>query len=177
VATVSHELHTPLNAVLGWARLLRLGKLDPAAAARGVETIERSAQAQAQIVDDLLDMSRIVRGELRLDVLSVELVPVIEAALDGDDERARHGGGDRSGLPLLLSDLGMPGEDGLALIRKVRSLEPARGGHVPAAALTAYTQAEDRSEALLAGFQLYLAKPVEPAELTLAVARLAGRMN
>ena len=71
----------------------------------------------------------------------------------------------------------MPGEDGLALIRKIRSLEPAHGGRVPAAVLTAYTQAEDRSEALHAGFQLYLAKPVEPAELTAAVARLAGRVN
>ena len=372
VATVSHELRTPLNAVLGWARLLRLGKLDPPAAARGIETIERSAQAQAQIVDDLLDVSRIIRGELRLDVRPVELVPVIEAALDavrpaaaarnisiaavlvpragpvtGDPGRlqqviwnllanaikftppggrvevrlAREGsevsiqvsdtgagidpeflphlferfrqadssstrvhGGLGLGLALvrhlveahggsvsaasdgpgrgarftvrlpisavrprhveaaaaargppaelrplaglqrvrvlvvdddpdtldvvkqvlepagaqvtsvasarealaalsarppdvLLSDLGMPGEDGLALIRKIRSLEPAHGGRVPAAVLTAYTQAEDRSEALHAGFQLYLAKPVEPAELTAAVARLAGRVS
>ncbi|WP_242340894.1 MULTISPECIES: ATP-binding protein [Anaeromyxobacter] len=373
VSTVSHELRTPLNAVLGWARLLRLGKLDATAAARGIETIERSAQAQAQIVDDLLDASRIVRGQLRLDVRPVELVPVIEAALEavrpaaaarsisiaavlvpragpvagdpgrlqqvvwnllsnaikftppggrveirlareGDEvtihvrdtgagldpaflphlfERFRqadssstrahgglglglalvrhlveaHGGsvsassdgpgrgatfavrlpispqrprrtsetapapptGPRELRPLaglervrvlvvdddpdtldvvrqvleaagalvtaaasarealaalsarppdvLLSDLGMPGEDGYALIRKIRSLEATRGGRVPAAALTAYTQAEDRTEALLAGFQVYLAKPVEPAELTAAVARLAGRMN
>jgi signal transduction histidine kinase/ActR/RegA family two-component response regulator len=372
IATVSHELRTPLNAVLGWARLLRLGKLDPTAAVRGIETIERSAQAQAQIVDDLLDVSRIVRGELRLDVRPVDLVPVIEAALDavrpaaaarnisvaavlvpragpvaGDPGRLQqvvwnllanaikftppggrveirlareeaevvirvrdtgagidpaflphlferfrqadssstrvhgglglglalvrhlveaHGGGVSAAsagpgqgaaftvrLPIsgaltrrgegagetrrppaelrplagldrvrvlvvdddpdtldvvkqvletagaqvtsvasarealaalsvgppdvLLSDLGMPGEDGLALIRKIRSLEPARGGRVPAAVLTAYTQAEDRSEALHAGFQLYLAKPVEPAELTAAVARLAGRVN
>jgi CheY-like chemotaxis protein len=71
----------------------------------------------------------------------------------------------------------MPGEDGYTLIRKVRSLDPDRGGRIPAAALTAYTQAEDRKQALLAGFQLYLSKPVEPAELTAAVARLAGRMN
>jgi signal transduction histidine kinase/CheY-like chemotaxis protein len=370
VATLSHELRTPLNAVLGWARLLRLGKLDAAAASRGIETIERSAQAQAQIVDDLLDFSRIVRGQLRLDVRPVELVPVVEAALEavrpaaaarnisvaavlvpgagpvagdpgrlqqvvwnllsnaikftppggrveirlareGDEvtirvrdtgagiaedfvphlfERFRqadssstrvhgglglglalvrhlveaHGGAvsatsDGPGrgaaftvrLPVtparprrgevarqaprgelrplaglervrvlvvdddpdtlevvrqvleaagalvtsvgsagaalaalssrppdvLLSDLGMPGEDGLTLIRKVRSLEPSHGGRVPAAALTAYTQAEDRTEALLAGFQVYLAKPVEPSELTAAVARLAGRLN
>jgi signal transduction histidine kinase len=82
VATVSHELRTPLNVVLGWARLLRQGKLDAAGAARAVETIERSATAQAQIVDDLLDGARIARGELRLDVRPVDLVPVIEAALD-----------------------------------------------------------------------------------------------
>ena len=372
IATVSHELRTPLNAVLGWARLLRLGKLDPAATSRAVETIERSAQAQAQIVDDLLDVSRLVKGELRLDVRPVELVPVIEAAIDavrpaanargvsiatvlmpragpvsGDPGRIQqivwnllsnavkftpsggrvevrleqeggevvirvrdtgagiagaflphvferfrqedssstrvhgglglglaivrhlveaHGGsvaaasegpgrgatftlrfplspartrraappaearapdGARAGFAtldrvrvlvvdddpdtvevvrqvlesagaqvtsaataqealaalsarppdVLLSDLGMPDEDGYALIRKVRSLDPARGGSVPAAALTAYTRSEDRREALLAGFQVYLPKPVEPAELTAAVARLAGRMN
>jgi signal transduction histidine kinase len=82
VATVSHELRTPLNVVLGWARLLRQGKLDPAAAARAVETIERSATAQAAVVDDLLDDARIGKGELRLDVRPVELVPVVEAALD-----------------------------------------------------------------------------------------------
>jgi PAS domain S-box-containing protein len=82
IATVSHELRTPLNAVLGWARLLRTGKLDADAMARAVEAIERSAGTQARIVDDLLDVSRIVRGKLKLDVRPVELVPVIEAAID-----------------------------------------------------------------------------------------------
>jgi signal transduction histidine kinase/ActR/RegA family two-component response regulator len=373
VATVSHELRTPLNTVLGWARLLRMGKLDASGAAKGVETIERSASAQAQIIDDLLDVSRIVRGELRLDVRPVELVPVIEAAIDavrpaaaarhlemaavlmpragavaGDPGRLQqvvwnllsnaikftpaggrveirldregeevairvrdtgagidpafaphlferfrqadssstrvhgglglglaivrhlveaHGGcvsaaSDGPGrgatftvrLPLatvrprrrpgtaappraeaaeprplaslarvrvlvvdddadtlevvrqvleqagalviaagsarealealaarppdvLLSDIGMPGEDGYALIRRVRGLDADHGGHVPAAALTAYTQAEDRSQALSAGYQIWLSKPVEPSELTAAVARLAGRLN
>jgi signal transduction histidine kinase len=81
VAMVSHELRTPLNAVLGWARLLRSGRLDAAETARAVETIERSASAQAQLVDDLLDVARIAKGELRLDVRTVELVPVIEAAI------------------------------------------------------------------------------------------------
>jgi signal transduction histidine kinase len=81
VAMASHELRTPLNTVLGWARLLRTGKLDAAAIARAVETLERSAAAQARIVDDLLDVARIERGELRLDVRRVELVPVIEAAI------------------------------------------------------------------------------------------------
>lgn len=81
VAMVSHELRTPLNTVLGWARLLRSGRLDADGTARAIETIERSASSQAQIVDDLLDIARIAKGELRLDVRSVELVPVIEAAL------------------------------------------------------------------------------------------------
>jgi len=368
IATVSHELRTPLNAVLGWARLLRSGKLDADAMARAVESIERSAGTQARIVDDLLDVSRIVRGKLKLDVRPVELVPVIEAAIDtvrpaaaakgiaiagslasragpvaGDPGRLQqvvwnllsnaikftpqggrvevrleqaqdvvriqvadtgpgidadflphvferfrqadqsstrahgglgiglaivrhlveaHGGtvavespgrgrgatftvalpvhaarrapaagadagegAERAGqglvalkvlvvdddadtlravkqlleqagaevtaaasasealaalersLPdVLLSDIGMPGEDGFSLIKKVRGLDPARGGRVPAAALTAYTRSEDRRQALLAGYQMCLAKPVDPAELTAGVARLAGRI-
>jgi signal transduction histidine kinase len=81
VAMVSHELRTPLNTVLGWARLLRTGKLDGAGIARAVETLERSAAAQARIVDDLLDVARIERGELRLDVRRIELLPVVEAAM------------------------------------------------------------------------------------------------
>ncbi len=370
VATVSHELRTPLNAVMGWARLLRLGKLDPAGVTRAIETIERSAATQAQIVDDVLDVSRIMRGELRLDVHAVDLLPVIEAAVDavrpaavarqiqvaltlspqaghvaGDLARLQqvvwnlvsnavkftpaggrvevrldrdagevviavkdtgmgidpaflphlferfrqadssttrahgglglglaivrhlveaHGGtvraesagrgrgstftvrlpaaaprrgitiaaprasGDRAwplaGLTrvrvlvvdddpdsrevvrevleqagavvvvagsahealqaiaerppdVLLSDLGMPEEDGYQLMRRVRALDPASGGSVPAAALTAYTQAEDRRAAQEAGFQGYLSKPIDPAELTAAVARLAGRLH
>jgi signal transduction histidine kinase len=375
VATVSHELRTPLNAVLGWARLLRLGKLDAAASARAVETIERSAAAQAQTVDDVLDVSRILRGELRLDVRMVDLMPVVEAAIDsvraaaaarrivlamslsprvgqvagdqarlqqvvwnllsnavkftpaggrvgirldreGEDvviavkdtgvglepsfvphlfERFRqadssstrahgglglglalvrhlveaHGGSvraesegagrgstfvvrfpsaaprrthaaapdARTAVPVapdgpwplaglsrlrvlvvdddadsrevvrevleqagavvavagstsealraiaerppdvLLSDLGMPGEDGYQLMRRVRALDPVAGGSVPAAALTAYTQAENRRAAQEAGFQGYLSKPIDPAELTAAVARLAGRLH
>ncbi|HUL60881.1 MAG TPA: ATP-binding protein [Anaeromyxobacteraceae bacterium] len=374
VAVVSHELRTPLNAVLGWARLLRMGKLDAAGTARAIEAVERSATAQAQIVDDLLDVSRMVRGQLLLDVRPVDLVPVIEAAIAavrpaaaarnteiaavlvppagvvmGDPGRLQqvvwnllsnaikftppggrvevrlepeggevairvrdtgagidpaflphvferfrqadasstrvhgglglglaivrhlveaHGGTvgaesdgpgkgaaftvrllagaphQRTALPdaarpapvlpvderplasllalrvlvvdddpdtlevvgqvlaaagahvvparsagealeaievsrpdVLVSDIGMPGEDGYALIRKVRGLAPEHGGRVPAAALTAYTHAEDRREALLAGYQLYLPKPIEPSELTAAIARLAGRLN
>jgi signal transduction histidine kinase/ActR/RegA family two-component response regulator len=386
IATVSHELRTPLNAVLGWARLLRLGKLDAERTAHAVEVIERSASAQAQIVDDLLDVSRILRGDLRLDVRPLELASVVEAAVEAvrpmaemrsialrasilphpgrvagdpgrlqqvvwnllanaikftspggrvevrleqegeevvvqvsDDgagidpafaphlfERFRqadssstrqhgglglglsivrrlveaHGGavaarsegagrgsvftvrlpvtsmqGRRASAPslpaqdghgkpaptlpgprpagtapgegaallerlrilvvdddedslevlreilegagaqvatavsvraalaafgerppdVLLSDIGMPGEDGYALIRRVRALGPEEGGRVPAAALTAYTQAEDRIQAREAGFQVWLSKPIQPDDLTVAVARLAGR--
>jgi PAS domain S-box-containing protein len=371
IATLSHELRTPLNSVLGWARLLRLGKLDGPSTARAVEAIERGATTQAQMVDDLLDVSRIVRGELRLDVRPVEMVPILEAAIDtvrpaaaargieiaaafpphggavaGDAGRLQqvfwnlltnavkftpdggrvevrlgsadgrlvvrvkdtgkgidpeflphvferfrqadssttrvhggmglglaivrhlveaHGGtveGESPGpgmgatfsvsLPnvqarsrpraeparallraaaalspapaldglrvlivdddadtlevirqllehagaavhaancvedalrslerhrpdVLVSDIGMPGQDGYSLIRRVRALPPERGGLTPAAALTAFTQTEHRQEALGAGYQLYLAKPIGPAELAAAVARLAGR--
>ncbi len=372
IATLSHELRTPLNSVLGWARLLRTGKLDAAGVAQAVEAIERGATTQAQIVDDLLDVSRIVRGALRLDVRPVDLAPVIAAAVDtvrpaaqaremeiavvhgahgpvaGDPGRLQqvvwnlltnavkftppggrvevrteavadgvqisvsdngkgipreflphlferfrqadssttrahgglglglaivrhlveaHGGTvgaespgpglgsvftvrlplaaplrtrPRSGeamavvtqLPagsdpapslaslrvlvvdddpdtreavrllleqagaevvsagsadealealqrappdVLVSDIAMPGRDGYDLIRQVRLLAPERGGRVPAAALTAFTQIEHRREALVAGYQVWLPKPVEPTALTEAVARLAGR--
>jgi PAS domain S-box-containing protein len=362
LATVSHELRTPLNAIFGWAQLLRTGKLDPAAVERGVETIERNARAQKQLIDDLLDVSRIISGKLRLEMQPVEPAGIVEAALEtitpaahakgvslrrriastglvvGDPQRLqqvvwnllsnavkftpkggevrvsvqaldghtritvadtgqgiaseflphvferfrqadpsstrRHGGlgiglaivrqlvelhggtvraesagagrgatfivslplavsiepeerrqtqtsngGSRSvsldgvrvlvvddeadardllaqilsrshaevamaasaaeGLEVLerfqphvlISDISMPGADGYDFIRTLRK----RGHHLPAAALTAFARAEDRRRTLLAGFQIHLAKPVDPGELTAAVASLAGR--
>ncbi len=376
LATVSHELRTPLNSILGWARMLNSGRLDQANAGRAIEIIERNARVQAQLIEDLLDISRIISGKLRLDVRSVDLVSVIEAAVDavrfgaeskgiriqrvldsgvelisGDPDRLQqvvwnllsnaikftpknggvqvrlekgastaeiivsdtgmgispeflphvferfrqldssstrkhgglglglaivsqlvelHGGGIRVespgkgkgstftvSLPLvwaapvsederprprvvaastagivdgpvlegvrvlvvedeqdarevltialrqcgaevmsagsaaealeilrgertpdvLVSDIEMPGEDGYALIRKVRALEEERGGRVPAAALTAYARSEDRMRALSAGFQVHIPKPVEPAELVAVVASLSGRTS
>jgi CheY-like chemotaxis protein len=76
---------------------------------------------------------------------------------------------------VLLSDIEMPEEDGYSLIRQVRALTPEQGGGTPALALTAYARAEDRSRALVAGFQMHLAKPVESEELIAAVATLATR--
>jgi signal transduction histidine kinase len=371
IATVSHELRTPISAVLGWARLLRTGKLDASASGRAVEVIERSAAAQAQLVDDLLDVSRVERGELRLYVRPVDLLAVVEAAVEAvrpaasargtsisveldpaagsvvgdpgrlqqvtwnllsnaikftphgghvqvrlarsegdaaltirddgvgidpaflphvferfrqaDSSRTRafgglglglaivrhlaeaHGGtveatsegagkgasftvrlpagtraatpaphvraiepipapagralvglsgvevlvvdddGDslelvrealaqagagvrtarsakeafaalREGVPaVLLSDIAMPEEDGYALIRRIRALAPEAGGRVRAAALTAFAFPEDKEQALRAGFDDFLAKPIAPWELVEAVAKLAGR--
>ena len=82
LATLSHELRTPLNAVLGWANLLRSGALEGADAAQGLEVIERNARLQAQLIEDLLDMSRVISGKLRLDVQRVELAAVIDAAIE-----------------------------------------------------------------------------------------------
>jgi signal transduction histidine kinase len=372
LATLSHELRTPLNAILGWVQVLRTGKLDEAAAAKALETIERNARAQAQLIGDLLDVSRIITGKLRLDFKPVELHRVIDAALEsvqpaadakgirlavnlgalafpvlGDSDRLQqvvwnllsngikftprggrvevllresagnaviqvsdsgigirpdflpfvfdrfrqaegsitrshtglglglsivrhmvelHGGtvavdsageGQGStftvqlpmraelteGLPfvdrrrgagsspvaslpdllkdlrvlvvedekdtrdllemalrqcgaevsaygsvpealaafdrlppdVVVSDIGIPEEDGYSLIQKIRSRDPGSGGMVPAAALTAYARTEDRLRALEAGFQKHLAKPLDPAELVAAVASLAGR--
>jgi len=83
LATVSHELRTPLTSILGWSNLLTTGNLDEQASKRALETIARSARAQRQLIDDLLDVSRIITGKLRLDVRPVELVPMIEAVVDG----------------------------------------------------------------------------------------------
>jgi PAS domain S-box-containing protein len=373
LATVSHELRNPLNAILGWSHMLRLGKLTPANAERAVETIYRNAKSQAQLVSDLLDVSRIISGKLRLDMRAVDLVFIINAAIDsirpaadakgirlqtmldpaagpisGDADRLQqvvwnlltnavkftpkagriqvklqrvdsrveievsdsgvgiskeflphvfdrfrqadasttrvHGGlglglsivhqlvdlhgGSVSvhsegegkgatftvnlpfvgvvsnqkqaepappanpeevptfdGLPslqglkvlvvddeadtreligevlkevgsevitcrsaeealaalkqhkpdILISDLGMPDEDGYSLISKIRALPSEQGGHIPAAALTAYARAEDRMRVLRSGFQFHLPKPVDSAELVTVVASLAGR--
>ena len=82
LATLSHELRTPLNAVLGWARMLKADSLDESTAKRAVDVIERNAKAQLQLIEDLLDVSRIITGKLRLDVKAVAPATVIEAAVD-----------------------------------------------------------------------------------------------
>ncbi len=379
LATLSHELRTPLNAILGWAQVLRTGKVDEGTTARALEAVERNARAQAQLISDLLDVSRIITGKLRLELKPVELPRIIDAALDsvrpaadakgirirltldraagplvGDPDRLQqviwnllsnaikftpqdgsvevrlgqrggqaeiavqdtgagirpdfvpyvfdrfrqaessttrqygglglglsivrnmvelHGGtvtvespgegqgstftvclpirlgvegGMMDGMPatlterrqrpaedvpdmvgskiltglhvlvmddeadtrdllvtaleqcgarvtavpnvpdalasldrvlpdVLLSDIGVPGEDGYSLIRKLRARSAELGGNVPAAALTAYARSEDRIRALSAGFQAHLAKPIDPAEVVATIAALAGR--
>ena len=76
---------------------------------------------------------------------------------------------------VLVSDIGMPCEDGYALIRRIRSLSADQGGNIPAVALTAYARTEDRIRAVQAGFQSHVVKPVEPEELVTMVASVAGR--
>jgi len=374
LATLSHELRTPLNAILGWSQIIRRSNCDAADVEEGIEVIERNARVQTQIIEDLLDMSRIISGKMRLDVQPINLSDVIRAAaetigpaanakeirvqlvldpraatLSGDPNRLQqvfwnllsnsikfspkggrvqvlleridshlevsiidsgdgiepaflphvfdrftqadaattrshgglglglaivkqlvelHGGtvmakspGRGQGstfvvlLPLtpihpdpqpvpqrrhptadamtssaescvqiagvrvlvvddepdarallrrvledcdaivsaapsveramavlqterpdvLISDIGMPGEDGYSLIRRVRRLASDAGGSIPAIALTAYASSEDRVQSVLAGFQHHLAKPVEPAELVAMVASLVPR--
>jgi signal transduction histidine kinase len=82
LATLSHELRTPLNAILGWSHLLRARPLDARQIADGLATIERNARVQAQLVDDLLEMSRIISGKLRLEVMPVDLSAVVDAAME-----------------------------------------------------------------------------------------------
>ncbi|WP_017716068.1 PAS domain S-box protein [Kamptonema formosum] len=82
LATLSHELRTPLTAIFGWAKLLQAQKFDEATVQKALQTIERNAKSQSQLVEDLLDVSRIITGKLQLNVRPVELLPVIEASLD-----------------------------------------------------------------------------------------------
>jgi PAS domain S-box-containing protein len=371
LATLSHELRTPLSAILGWTHLLRSGTMTPDKLDRGLEVIERNSNAQTRIIEDLLEMSRIISGKVRLDVQPVDLAAIIAAAVDsaapaadakdirlqrivdplatdvsGDPNRLQqvvwnllsnalkftprggrvlvllervdshvelsvsdsgqgiapeflphifdrfrqadssttrqhgglglglsivrqlvemHGGSVRAAsagegqgttitiaLPLIpvhasapaesraqprttapivarpdtpslsgirvlvvdddadaravlsnvlkahdadvlavgsagealsifgeyrphviLSDIGMPGEDGYSFIGKIRALPAGDGAETPAAALTAYARTEDRTKALLHGFQMHLAKPVDPTELLAVVASLA----
>lgn len=374
LATISHELRTPLTSILGWAHMLRLGKLDADGIAKALETIEKNARAQTQLIDDLLDVSRVIAGKFQLDVSPVDPSSFIEAAIEtarpaaeakgvriqkildpavgsvpGDSIRLQqvvwnlisnavkftpmqglvqislqrfnshveikvsdtgvgispeflplvfdrfsqadqrktrrlgglglglaivrhlvelHGGTVRAQSPgegqgstftvtlpimpvyqvndagapehlapgeasksyesidrldglkvlvvddeldtrellkevlsqcgaevlvaesvvealkivsasppdLLISDIGMPDEDGYELIRRVRELPVARGGKVPAIALTAYARLEDRMEALRAGYQMHVPKPVELAELAAVASSLTRRV-
>jgi len=82
LAVLSHELRTPLNPILGWSKLLRSRKCDPATTERALETIERNAKLQTQLIEDLLDVSRILQGKLSLNVSPVNLVSVVEAAIE-----------------------------------------------------------------------------------------------
>ena len=372
LATLSHELRTPLNAILGWSQILASGNVDAADLKQGLDVIQRNARAQTQLIEDLLDMSRIASGKVRLDVQWTDLASVVDAAVDsvrpsaeakeirlrkildpnagpvaGDPTRLQqvvwnllsnaikftpkggkidillervnshleitvhdsgvgikpeflpivferfrqadssttrsygglglglsivkslvelHGGtvraksgGEGQGatfivsLPLapirsnekrehptaskapaidrvqldlsgvkvlvvdddsdarslisrlltqchaevstaasaaegldqlktfkphvLVSDIGMPHTDGYQFIREVRKLPTEDGGKTPAVALTAFARSEDRTRAMMAGFQVHVAKPIEPQELAATVCSLAGRMG
>ena len=83
LATLSHELRTPLTSILGWAILIHKGEVEEANYERAIETIERNARSQARLIDDLLDVSRIITGNLRLDIRPINLKDVVEAAKDG----------------------------------------------------------------------------------------------
>jgi PAS domain S-box-containing protein len=82
LATLSHELRTPLNAVIGWSRILKAGRLDTESSNHAIEVIERNAWAQKQIIEDILDVSRVITGKLQLHLGPVDLISVVNAALD-----------------------------------------------------------------------------------------------
>jgi CheY-like chemotaxis protein len=118
------------------------------------------------VVDDEPDARELVAAVLERKGATITAVGTVAEALMTIEQT----------LPdVILSDLGMPGEDGYSLIRKLRAQSPERGGRIPAAALTAYASAQDRTRALLAGFQSHVPKPIEASELAAVIANLAGR--
>jgi signal transduction histidine kinase/ActR/RegA family two-component response regulator len=146
--------------------------VDPPAAATGAAAGEPRvalpslAGVRVLVVDDEKDTRDVVSAVLGQQGAEV-------AAASSVDEALAHLS---SSIPdVLLADIGMPDEDGYSLMRRIRALPASRGGTVPAAALTAYARAEDRMQALLAGFQIHVPKPVQPGELIRVVAALAAR--
>jgi CheY-like chemotaxis protein len=121
---------------------------------------------RALVVDDEDDARALVRRLLEDCGATVETAASVEEAFRLVP---------RQRFDVLISDIGMPGEDGYSLINRVRALGAGRGGDVPAVALTAYARTEDRVRAMRAGYQTHVVKPVEPAELMTVVASLAGR--
>jgi CheY-like chemotaxis protein len=144
------------------------------AAERTPEAVEGTPSARAPslagldvlIVDDDADGREAVRTVLEQRSATVRSAASVAEALEAFE---------RATPDVLVSDIGMPVRDGYDLIREVRGRGRERGGAVPALALTAYAGSEDRQKTADAGFQAYLAKPAEPAELVRRVARLAGR--
>jgi CheY-like chemotaxis protein len=131
--------------------------LDPLPALDGVHVLVVDDQAEAR------DAITAVLEECGAEVTAVASGAEALAALQ------------RINPDVLVSDIAMPGMDGHRLMRRIRSLDAGRGGTIPAAALTAYATNSDRTRAMLAGYQVYLPKPFEPAELAGLVATLAGR--
>jgi CheY-like chemotaxis protein len=122
------------------------------------------------VVDDEVDARELliqILVECGAEVVALVTADEVIAALQEQTSDSR--------FDILISDIGMPEQDGYALLRRVRSLESNQGGRIPAIALTAYARAEDRKAALLAGFQSHVAKPVEPGELIALIANLTGR--
>lgn len=248
LAIVSHELRSPLNPILGWTTLLQTQKLNRDQTTKALNVISKNAKLQAELINDLLDVSQILRGKLSLNITTVDLAQTIRSALEtvrlaaesksiqiqtelesnvglvsGDPNRLqqvfwnlfsnavkftpsevlivedesdtreflaflleREGARaiavasakealatlTHSQPDVLLSDIGMSEMDGYMLLRQIRALPPERGGNIPAIALTAFAGEIDHQQAISAGFQQYLAKPIEPNKLVETIVSL-----
>jgi PAS domain S-box-containing protein len=159
LTVLSHELRSPLNPILGWATLLQTRQFDAQGTKRALQTIERNAKLQVQLIEDLLDVSRILRGKMVLNVCPVNLVAVVESALE----------------TVHLAADGMPEIDGYMLMRQIRTRSPEQGGLVNAIALTAYAGEYNQQKALKVGFQQHIPKPAEPDALVNAIATLVNQ--
>lgn len=191
---VLHELQSPTRAMATWASHLRERLSAASEAAQALEAIERNARLQSRIIGGLLELSQpgqqarahgleepLLSGVRVLvvedDVAARELL-VNVLCVAGAETRAAASSGEALEMldswrpDIVLSDLGMHGDDGYVLIRAMRSLPAERGGCVPAAALTVATEPQARNRAAAAGYDAQLAKPVEPVALLATVARL-----
>lgn len=201
---LAHELRTPLNAILGWAQVLDHGIAAPEIAKKGLDAIQRNAWRQKHALDALamvttatplavLPVPRTARLQDPADALQGARILVVD---DEPDVRTllRHvlaeAGADtvlaasveealesvlRQPPDLIVSDIGLPGESGYELIRRVRALPADSGGLTPALALTASTGPDDATRALDAGFAIHLQKPVDRQQLLSACAHLLRR--
>jgi CheY-like chemotaxis protein len=153
-----------------------------AASRNGVTRLDRNAeQPAADAARDLCGVSVMIvdderdAREVLVAMLELRGAEVIAASSTAEAVEALTRATSLSLPDVLVSDIGMPGEDGFDLISRVRAMSPECGGDIPAIALTAYARPEDRDRVLAAGFQRHVAKPVEPSSLAMAVATLARR--
>ena len=119
--------------------------------------------------DDARELLEVVLTQYGADVVAVSSAAEAYTLLTATPPQERP--------DVMVTDIGMPGEDGYSLMRRVREWERERGAYIPAVALTAYGRSEDRMRALRAGFQMHVAKPVEPAELAIVITSLIRRPN
>jgi PAS domain S-box-containing protein len=164
---VSLPLRARPSGVLSVSRLKALSQAEERGGAE-----QRFAGLRILVVDDDSDareISAIILRQQGARVMQADSARAAFALLTGSDQASRP--------DVLISDIGMPDEDGYSLIRRVRALPPEQGSGIPAVALTAFTSAEDRRRALEAGFQLHLAKPIEPNELIKVVTNLTTRVT
>jgi CheY-like chemotaxis protein len=135
--------------------------------AEGLRRVLQSlAGVRVLVVDDEPDTRELVKMTLKQYGATVCTAASVDEALLAFEE---------GGAAAIVADIGMPGEDGYSLIRRIRQLPVEQGGAVPAVALTAYARREDRDQALAAGFNIHLTKPVEPSELAWAVVSLVRK--
>ncbi|HEU4366930.1 MAG TPA: GAF domain-containing protein [Methylomirabilota bacterium] len=132
LAVLSHELRTPLTSMLGWLRLLRTGQLGPERVAQALEVVERNTRAQAQLINDLLDVSRIVAGKLQLDLYPVDLTPILEESVESARRDAQAKGVEieltvSAGCGLVLGDPLRLGQIAANLVANAVKFTPAGG--------------------------------------------------
>ena len=148
----------------------RVGGLEPEPARRPLDreivTPAVLKGLRVLVVDDEADARELMRIVLRSSGAEVMAAASAEEAFEQVEQWHPD---------ILVSDIGLPGDDGYALIQKLRTLEAERGWSIPALAVTAYARAEDRTRALSSGFQMHVAKPLEPADLVAAITSLLGK--